>query len=60
MYKSDPNDNTKSSPKPLPASAFGRATTPQTCSLHEIPNKVLINQTPGNPIGFFFDEKLTE
>jgi len=41
-------------PKSLPASAFGRATTPQTCSLLEIPNKVLINQTPGKPIGFFF------
>ena len=42
-YQVDPNDNTKMSPKALPESAFGKATTPAEMTLQDRPSYIFVN-----------------
>ena len=43
MYRQDSNNSKKSSPKPRPASAYGKVTTPAVETIVDRPNHVIIN-----------------
>jgi len=43
MYQQDSGNSKKSSPKPLPASAFGKAITPAKETIQKPPDYIIIN-----------------
>ena len=42
-YEANPNNSKKQQPKPIPTSAYGKATTPDKETIQDRPNHVLIN-----------------
>lgn len=54
MYNKDPNNKFQQVPGGLPTNAYDRMVTPETGSFVKTPNYVIVNETPANPIGFYF------
>ena len=55
MYQADSDDNTKSSPKPLQVSVFGRATAPVAEAEVERASYVIINVEHGTKYEFLYE-----
>jgi len=55
MYQADSDDNTKSSPKPLKVSVFGRATAPEAEIEVDRASYVIINVEHGTKYEFLYE-----
>jgi len=44
MYQVDPNDSTKSIPKAIPVSAYGRSINPAATVITDRPNYIMVNR----------------
>ena len=55
MYQADSDDSTKSSPKPLPVSVFGRATAPEAEIEVDRASYVIINVEHGTKYEFLYE-----
>ncbi len=53
-YVKDPNNSKKQVAGTLPANAYDRARSPESCSLVKTPNFIQIADAPTNDVGFYF------
>ena len=55
MYQRDPDDSKKSSPKALPASAFGSSITPTANKIYKRPWYVIVNGGNATTYNFLYE-----